>query len=481
MGNAMRKSLLVAFLTALVVCVIVAGAELFNTVKAATNVSGIIASDTTWTKANSPYNLTGNVLVESGVTLTIEFGTTVNLNGYYVMVNGTLRARGSGTEKVHFNGGEITFTQYSNDWDEQTGSGCIIENANLDSTYVDIGSVSTKITNNSILKIRVAYPAIISHNTIHNGVTFYSGASGILSYNAISGGLKLTASSPVVSNNTISGGVYVSGGSPIISDNTIYGEVDVSGGGVSSDFPVISNNRITGGDKGISCNGYAVICCNNISGCTSAIQLYPVQVFGGTSPAYPLIEGNLITHNTRGITIILSSRFDPGTLTPTIQNNTIADNSVGIYVCITNYDSSPTIIYNNIHDNSEYNIQLDEETGNHINASQNWWGTTDISAINQKIYDFEDDFNLGTVDFVPFLTEPNSEAPDASYVPTPTPSPTSTPSLSPSPTTTPEQEPSPTPSQEPSQTELTTIIGAVIVVVVLGTGLGLLIYLIKRK
>jgi hypothetical protein len=304
MGNAMRKSLLGAFLTAILVCgFALAGVLRFSTVQADTNVSGIITSDTTWTKSNSPYNLTGNILVESGVTLTIESGTTVNLNGYYVMVNGPLRARGSGTEKIHFNGGEITFTQYSNDWDEQTGSGCIIENANLDSTYVDIGSVSTKITNNSILKIRVAYPAIISHNTIHNGVTFYSGASGTLSYNAISGGLKLTASSPVVSNNTISGGVYVSGGSPIISDNTIYGEVDVSGGGVSSDFPVISNNRITGGDKGISCNGYAVICCNNISGCTSAIQLYPVQVFGGTSPAYPLIEGNLITHNTRGITI----------------------------------------------------------------------------------------------------------------------------------------------------------------------------------
>ncbi len=404
-------SLKFTFLTTIFLLFFIVFASLFQIgiVKASTAVNGIISSDTTWTKVNSPHSLTGNLLVSNGVTLTIEAGATVNLNGYYIMVNGTLNARGRGTDKIQFSSGEITFTQYSSDWNEQTDSGCIIENANLDSTYVDIGSVSPKITNNSILRISVAYSAIISHNTIHNGITFYSGASGTLSRNIISGGLKLTASSPAVSNNTISGGVVISGGSPIISCNIISGEVDVSGGRISSDFPVVSHNRITAGDTGIGCNGYAVISFNNISGCTSAIQLYPVQVLGGTNPSYPLIERNLITHNTRGITIALSSRFDPGTLTPIIQNNTIANNSVGIYVYMTNYDSSPTIIYNNIYDNSDYNIQLDEDTENDINATYNWWGTNEISAINQTIYDFKYDFNLGTVNFIPFLTEPNPE------------------------------------------------------------------------
>jgi hypothetical protein len=398
---------------ALLITILVSGLILvfanFGVVHAATDVSGIIGSDTTWAKASSPYSLAGNVLVGNGATLTIEAGATVNLNDYYIMVNGTLRAQGTETEHIQFNGGEITFTEHSSDWNEQTGSGCIIENTNLDSTYVDIGSVSTKITNNSISRISVAHQTIMSHNTIHNGVTFYSGASGTLSYNSISGGLEITASSPVVSNNTISGGVYVSGGSPTISYNTISGEVDVSGGSVSSDFPVVSNNHITGGDAGIGCNGYALISDNNISGCTSGIQLYPIQVFGGTSPAYPLIERNLITYNTYGIKIALSSRFEPGTLAPTIQNNTIAHNAVGIYVYIGNYDGTPTIIYNNIHDNADYNIQLGEETENDINAAYNWWGTTDVSAINQSIYDFKNDFYLGTVNFVPFLTEPNPE------------------------------------------------------------------------
>ena len=90
-----------------------------------TNVSGIISLDTTWTKANSPYSLTGPVLVNDTVTLTIEPGVTVNFNGYYIRVDGTLTARGSSTDKIHFNGGQIT------------GSGCIIENAILNSTSIE--------------------------------------------------------------------------------------------------------------------------------------------------------------------------------------------------------------------------------------------------------------------------------------------------------------------------------------------------------
>jgi hypothetical protein len=58
---------------------------------------------------------------------------------------------------------------------------------------------------------------------------------------------------------------------------------------------------------------------------------------------------------------------------------------------------------------------------------------------------------------------------------------TSSPASSPSPTSTSDQTPTPTPSQESPQTELTTIIGVAIVTVVLGAGLGLLVYFKKRS
>ena len=70
-----------------------------------TNVNGIINSDTTWIKANSPYNLTVPVTVSPGVTLTIEPGTIVDANYLnYLQINGTINARGTTNEPINFNG-----------------------------------------------------------------------------------------------------------------------------------------------------------------------------------------------------------------------------------------------------------------------------------------------------------------------------------------------------------------------------------------
>ncbi|HXG46831.1 MAG TPA: Ig-like domain-containing protein, partial [Methylomirabilota bacterium] len=68
-------------------------------------VSGALTSDTVWSAANGPYQVTGNVTINPGVTLTILPGTTVYLGpGVNVVVanGGTLIAEGTDTARIRF-------------------------------------------------------------------------------------------------------------------------------------------------------------------------------------------------------------------------------------------------------------------------------------------------------------------------------------------------------------------------------------------
>jgi hypothetical protein len=520
----------------------IAGISLFA-VQADTNVSYIIASNTTWTKANSPYNLTGPVLVKNNVTLTIEAGATVNLNGYYIEVNGTLIARGTQTNHIQFSYGLIKFMQFSIGWNEQTGSGSIIENADL--SLITIQSASPKINSCSIVIMSVSGSPVISDNHISDGINILDG-SPIITNNQIKGSITIHGSptlfgntiltpsnksaitinsgAPVITNNIITGGgingpsafywwelpaIEVSeGSSASIINNKISGN-DLSGFGLSRSDAILSNgqstaiskNTITGdvlikkGQSQITDNiVYGMVTAGDstiISNNTITWTQYGI-VAGGQSQDSCIIANNRLYGggNDTGASISLNGKatvennyitvgiYVSASVDVIIRNNTIVSGVYGnigpyyvagggIYGSIT---SQSIIIFNNL----EGGIYL--TSSDNVNASYNWWGTTDAQAISQSIHDFEDDFNLGTVNFIPFLTAPNPQAMPDLNTPTPTPTPEQTPATSTTPT------PTPTPSEEPQQTEqLEIIVGMAIAAAVIGAGLGLLIYLIKRK
>jgi lipopolysaccharide export system protein LptA len=366
-----------------------------------TNVTGIINSPTTWTQTNSPYTLTGNVLVKNGVTLTIDAGTTVNLGSYTLTVNGTLRAIGNIPNSITFNGGQITFSQFGANWNESTGAGCLVENALLNST-LEIDNAA-KISNDTIYSSVSTMDAITIQTT---------SGTPVISYNIIEGDL---------SNSLVEADIFVaSNANANILDNTIMNVIN-------------SQNVDTSGvDAGFSYYGSIAISGNTISHCYAGIDISGESQGSGTP--LPLIEGNLIVNNTMGIYINMFEEASG----PIIENNTIAYNNVGIDIYSSSSSSTvnPTVTSNNIYGNTIYNVK--NQNPSNINANYNWWGTTDTQAINQTIYDFKDDFTLGTVSFVPFLSAANPDAPNypSTSLPSPTPTPTSPPSPSPTPTPT---------------------------------------------
>jgi parallel beta-helix repeat protein len=391
----------------------------FGRAQNGTDVSGIINSNTIWNQASSPYILIGNVLVNNSVSLIIQEGVMVNFNGYYLRVNGTLHVQGTPSNNIVFNipngagsgDSAIEFESSSQGWNDTTKSGSIIENTFITSTWelyptILIDSVSPKINNNTIY----------CTNELNNNdaINVEGTATPTISNNTIEG--QITANGGTISNNTIVGarlaGIWLTG------NTTAYG------------------NTVYGCEKGILA--------------TSSNENY----YSST-----LIVGNLIFNNTRGMELeIYSYGYYPRSIIT--QNNTVSNNTDGIMISSDSGPATYSILNNNIYDNKDYDFLLAGNINQDINATYNWWGTNDSQAIGPKIWDFKYNFNLGTVNFVPFLKSINSQAPIYNpnaygLPPMPTSTPTQTPTVTPTPPpTTP--PPSPTASPAPSTSSTST-------------------------
>ena len=199
----MKGKLLSVLLTVAITVGLLNLALPFGKAQSGTNVSYIVSSDSTWTQANSPYNFTGNVLVNNGITLTIGAGTTVNLNYFYLRVNGSLiiqpgatinmeqigdgidvygslSAIGTSINPIYMNGGiqghifsaaysVVTFFPSSAGWNQQTNSGSLIENTIFNQTGLEMQS-PIKVSDSTFLSggltVESASPIIVNNNIV---------------------------------------------------------------------------------------------------------------------------------------------------------------------------------------------------------------------------------------------------------------------------------------------------------------------------
>jgi len=88
---------------------------------------------------------------------------------------------------------------------------------------------------------------------------------------------------------------------------------------------------------------------------------------------------------------------------PSIHHNTITKNKTGIF-CRQEAEGS-TIKFNNIFGNSEYDMKLGDGQKEDLDATRNWWGTTEMKYIRKKIFDHDRDDYIGRVLVEPALSK----------------------------------------------------------------------------
>ncbi len=241
-----------------------------------TDVSGIISTNTTWTLLGSPYNVTGSVTVDNGVTLTIEPGVIVQFNSSNtdLTINGTLLADGLPGDSIYFqnNFASIFLTASS--------TGSIVDHARFDNMGVF-----------NVAALNVSSDATITNAKFEGcevGVTILDAASPTIQDSEIvtstDYGIRVDNGSPSISGVTIDnaalGGIWIQAGNPSITSNAISNVGNDGGIWINTaDVPTIENNTFSSNardiqadprvldDENFDTNGLSII---HISGSTIA-------------------------------------------------------------------------------------------------------------------------------------------------------------------------------------------------------------------
>jgi len=334
--------------------------------KAQTNISGIISSNTIWSIDNSPYLVTGNILVSSGIELTIEPGVIVDFQGpYYLEVNGILNAIGTVNDSIYFQG-DSWGTNFKGINLNEPGS--LIKYAvimNADNYEAKIWINGSKIENSHIRNINSGI-LVLNGGEINRCKIYDIGYSAIsMGFNSIVYGNEIyNCSGDRVVEIGPSGGTF--------SNNRLYNLTSTIG--IEAAGGIIENNTIGGsfgnhGNTGILIGYEEVICRhNNIGGFSTNIA----------------IAGNTPTINYNNFFGLLD--VDAGDRNVFITND---DHYMG-HGLFNHYDSLRTP----------------------VKMENNYWGNVINDQMDESIHDYNDDFSVfGVVDYSPELIFPDTTAP----------------------------------------------------------------------
>lgn len=245
-------------------------------------------------------------------------------------------------------------------------------------------------------------------STIHDGSLTLPGASEVLT-NSIGGGISVGDES-IVQTTSAGGAITINGDGTVVSSTVTDGGIHVDGAAW------VADNRITTGecDWGVGVGSPAEVRGNRIRSLGLCAFAYGIRgtiditITGNTVWGFDtgikldsgLVRGNLIHGNSQGLE----------TSSATVISNTFTGTTDrALYIA---EGVPPQIEGNNFEFNpGPYDVYNDNPAGSNVIAQHNWWGTTETTAIANRIYDFNDDWTKGQVDYAPVLSVPSADAP----------------------------------------------------------------------
>ncbi|RMG89947.1 MAG: PKD domain-containing protein, partial [Chloroflexi bacterium] len=256
----------------------------------------------------------------------------------------------------------------------------------------------------------------------HNIITGNTG--GISSRRNGYGGGGVSAQDVIVGSNVISGnigggvgGLMLENGTFTVTNNLIEnnfatGQLMDNGGNNAgglyirsnatanlSGNTVISNTCNSGGAGGITIRGNATVLSNTISLNSSDSTAGGITVFSGSSS----IISNTISGNTASGSAQTSGIYiEGGDAGSKIQENILTQNGSNraIYLNTNNWTVNNNYIFSNI---APYDLYYDGPSDTTLDATNNWWGTTDTAEIANRIWDHSDTLDSGVVQFNPLM------------------------------------------------------------------------------
>jgi parallel beta-helix repeat protein len=333
-----------------------------------TTVSGHISTDTTWSLAGSLYVVMNDVVVDPGVTLTIEPGVQVRfdpmdpgpppppVHDYLsIFVEGNLVSKGRPDLRIEFTSDSPTPKTYDW-WAIMANSSGHVEMSYSNISYSSFGvavfSSNNTITNNLFTKNfeSVVLSTSSSDNYVANNTAFDNTGAflgmGESSSNIIVNNTAFGESTAIFgydsSYNVIAGNTFINTAKAIgffwdshnntIVGNTIINATDkaINLDGRGND--TVANNTITQSGTGIKLGGYAdyTISNNTLFGCGEGLRLDLVQ--------NSTIVGNTLSGNDKAIEVILS------TDNVFSRNHIMFSSQIGMRLFI---NSSNNLIYHN--------------------------------------------------------------------------------------------------------------------------------------